>query len=67
MNGIGGCNINILRFDRELMDLMSNTKPVPINLISQQSIGASLGQDSLNRSLRAAIIGLIAIAIFMIF
>ena len=37
-----------------------------IALISQQSIGASLGEDSLARSLRAVLIGLIAVALFMI-
>jgi len=47
--------------------LNAGALPVPIILISQQSIGASLGQDSLTRSLKAAIIGLIIIALFMIF
>jgi len=47
--------------------LNAGALPVPINLISQQSVGASLGQDSLNKSLRAAIIGLIIVALFMIF
>ena len=46
--------------------LNAGALPVPITLISQQSIGASLGQDSLNRSLKAALIGLIAVALFMI-
>src|SRR3989344_1544749 len=41
--------------------------PVPISLISQQSIGASLGQDSLARSLRAGIWGTLFTAIFMLF
>jgi len=40
--------------------------PVPITLISQQSIGASLGQTSLTKSLKAALFGLIAVGIFMI-
>jgi protein-export membrane protein SecD len=46
--------------------LNAGALPVPINLISQQSVGASLGQESLAKSLRAVIIGLIAIALFMI-
>ncbi len=41
--------------------------PVPISLISQQSVGASLGQDSLARSLTAGIWGTLAVAIFMLF
>ncbi len=46
--------------------LNAGALPVPIILISQQSVGASLGQDSLAKSLRAALIGLIAVALFMI-
>src|SRR3989344_4056839 len=46
--------------------LNSGALPVPIQLISQQTIGASLGQDSLQRSLRAGVYGLIFVAIFMI-
>ena len=41
--------------------------PVPISLLSQQSVGASLGQDSLKRSLWAGIWGTLAVAIFMLF
>ena len=40
--------------------------PVPIKLISQDSVGASLGQDSLNKSVAAGLIGFLAVAIFMI-
>jgi len=47
--------------------LNAGALPVPITLISQQSVGASLGEISLNKSLRAALIGLIAVALFMIF
>ncbi len=47
--------------------LNAGALPVPIILISQQSIGASLGEISLAKSLRAVLIGLIAVALFMIF
>ena len=40
--------------------------PVPINLVSQQSIEASLGQVSLEKSFKAGIIGLILVIIFML-
>lgn len=40
--------------------------PVPISLISQQSVEASLGQISLQKSLKAGLIGLLAVIIFMI-
>lgn len=47
--------------------LNAGALPVPINLIAQQSVEASLGQESLNRSLQAALIGFAAVAVFMIF
>ena len=46
--------------------LNAGALPVPITLIAQQSIGASLGQESLDRSLFAGLIGFLAVAIFMI-
>ena len=46
--------------------LNAGALPVPITLIAQQSVGASLGQESLQRSLFAGLIGFIAVAIFMI-
>ncbi|MBL7057893.1 protein translocase subunit SecD [Patescibacteria group bacterium] len=47
--------------------LNAGALPVPISLISQKTIGASLGQDSMQKSLKAGIFGLIAVAIFMVF
>ena len=47
--------------------LNAGALPVPISLIAQQTIGASLGQESLNRSLFAGMIGFLAVVIFMIF
>ena len=46
--------------------LNAGALPVPIKLISQDSVGASLGQDSLDKSIRAGILGFLAVAIFMI-
>lgn len=46
--------------------LNAGALPVPITLIAQQSVGASLGQDSLHRSLFAGMIGFLAVAVFMI-
>jgi len=40
--------------------------PVPITLISQQTIGSILGEESLMKILKAGAIGLIAVIIFMI-
>jgi len=47
--------------------LNAGALPVPIEIISQQTVGASLGQESVDKSLMAGLIGLIAVAIFMIF
>jgi protein-export membrane protein SecD len=46
--------------------LNSGALPVPIRLISQQTVGASLGAKSLSDSLRAGMWGLILVAVFMI-
>lgn len=40
--------------------------PVPISLVGQQSVEASLGQISLEKSLKAGIIGLLLVIIFML-
>jgi len=47
--------------------LNSGALPVPIKLISQQTIGASLGAASLTKSLKAGVWGLILVGAFMIF
>lgn len=41
--------------------------PVPISLVSQQSIDASLGRTALDMSVHAGVIGLAAVAAFMVF
>jgi len=40
--------------------------PVPITLISQQTVGSILGEESLTKILKAGVIGLIAVILFMI-
>lgn len=47
--------------------LNAGALPVPIDLISQQTVGASLGQISLDRSLKAAMWGFLVVLLFMIF
>jgi len=46
--------------------LNAGALPVPVELISQQSVGASLGAESLQKSLKAGMIGLLLVMIFMI-
>jgi len=47
-------------------NLNAGALPVPIKLISQQSVGPTLGAISLEKSLRAGIFGFLAIILFMI-
>ena len=44
----------------------SGALPVPINLISQNTVGPTLGMASLNTSLKAGIFGFLAVCLFMI-
>jgi len=48
-------------------NLNAGALPVPIKLVSQQSVGPTLGAISLEKSLKAGIWGLIAVILFMIF
>ncbi len=45
--------------------LNAGALPVPVDLISQQAIGASLGLESLNKSLKAGLVGVMLIMLFM--
>lgn len=47
-------------------NLNAGALPVPINLISQQSVGPTLGEISLAKSLQAGLWGLLAVILFMI-
>lgn len=46
--------------------LNAGALPVPITLLSQQTVGASLGKESLDASLRAGFIGFLIVAGFML-
>jgi protein-export membrane protein SecD len=46
--------------------LNSGALPVPISLVSTQTIGPSLGQQATSAGVKAAIIGFLAIALFLI-
>ena len=47
-------------------ELNTGALPVPITLLKQQSIGATLGQESLQKSLVAALAGLVLVLLFMV-
>ncbi len=46
--------------------LNSGALPVPITLISKQTIGASLGESAVNAGVKAAVVGFLLIALFLI-
>jgi len=46
--------------------LNAGALPVPIKLLSQQSIGASLGESSMRLGIKAGIIGIILVIVFML-
>lgn len=46
--------------------LNAGALPVPIDLVEQRTVGATLGQESIEKSLVAGAIGLIAVLVFMI-
>jgi preprotein translocase subunit SecD len=47
------------------VDLRYGSLPIPIKVVSSNTVGPTLGADSLRRSLLAGIIGLTAVVIFM--
>ena len=46
--------------------LNSGALPAPIDIVENRTVSATLGQDSLTQSLRAGLIGIIAVMVFMI-
>ncbi len=51
---------------RLAISLNAGALPVPLKTIEQRNVGATLGQQSVSRSILAGIIGLLIIAVFMI-
>ncbi len=48
------------------LQLSAGALPVPINVVEQRTIGATLGQDSVNKSLVAGSIGLVLVMLYML-
>jgi len=57
---------NLAEAKQLVQRLNAGALPVPIALANQQTVGASLGQESLDSSFKAGIFGLILIALFMV-
>lgn len=48
------------------IQLNAGALPVPLKVVEQRTIGATLGQDSVDKSIKAGFIGLVIVIIFMI-
>ncbi len=48
------------------LQLKAGALPVPVQVVEKRTIGATLGQESVTKSIRAGAIGLIIVAVFMI-
>jgi preprotein translocase subunit SecD len=48
------------------IQLNAGALPVPIEVLEQRTIGASLGEESVQRSIKAGLVGLILVAVFMV-
>ncbi len=48
------------------LTLRTGSLPVPLEITSQQAIGASLGQDAIGQGIRASLYGLLAVFVFML-
>ncbi|MBI3591082.1 MAG: protein translocase subunit SecD [Candidatus Melainabacteria bacterium] len=48
------------------VQLNAGALPVPVKIIQERSVGATLGQDSINKSLKAGIYGILFVILFMI-
>lgn len=59
-------NFNVVESRDLAKRLNAGALPVPISLVNQQTVGASLGQQSVDNSMRAGFVGLILVALFMI-
>ena len=65
-NAVISGRFNIQEAKELVQRLNAGALPVPIEIISQQTVGASLGEESVDKSLMAGLIGLLAVGIFMI-
>lgn len=49
------------------IQLNAGALPVPVKMLSEQSVGATLGRESVTKSLYAGVIGIIFVSLFMLF
>lgn len=49
-----------------VLQLRYGSLPIPLRIIDTRAVGPTLGQDSVDKSIRAGVIGLIAVLLFML-
>ncbi len=69
-NGIEGGQASISSFDVETardleIQLRGGSLPLPVEIVENRTVGATLGRDSVQRSLYAALFGLSLVLVFM--
>ena len=47
--------------------LRAGSLPAPVKILEQRTVGPSLGQDSIDKGIRSVIIGMVLVAVFMVF
>jgi len=63
---ISGGNFTYETANNLAIQLRYGSLPVPLKVVQSQAVGATLGQDSINKSLVAGIVGLTMVILFMI-
>ncbi len=64
-NGVISGQFSVEQAKQLSIQLNAGALPVPIKILEQRSIGASLGQESINKSMVAAVVGLLTVVIYM--
>ncbi|MFZ5424727.1 MAG: protein translocase subunit SecD [Patescibacteria group bacterium] len=60
-------NFNLEEAQALSLQIRAGALPVPVEIVEQQNIGATLGDESINTSFFAGIVGLIIIMVYMVF
>lgn len=63
---ISGGSMALADAQRIVLEIKYGALPVPMTIVQQQEVGPTLGQDSINRSLVAGVIGLAIVMAFML-
>lgn len=59
-------NFNVQKAN-DLVNVLKDALPAPVEKVAESSIGPTLGQESINKGVKAALIGLALVVVFMVF